>query len=252
MRKFLYAIVICCLTVSCQIADGDGYVVDSITICRYSEIKFAESVLLPLEVLELCLDFDEYLESTADEQKNDKGFYGKAEFLDEHTYSISGSYDGKLNMTVYTGGYSIREKDVEWEIRSVSLQTGAYNPQFISTNYVVFKNGCAVKRIDDDVWMLSVPDRFETVIAMQSYQENLYGWKVVVDGKEGSSVGVKSEIMTGEAGLMVHENWSVTDKTKTNVYDGQFFVNIYDGDEPMDYCSMTFRPGFTTIYRASR
>ena len=100
--------------------------------------------------------------------------------------------------------------------------------------------------------VVSVPDRFETTMQMQDCQENLYGWKVAVDGKEASSVGVKAEIKTGDAGLMVHEGWSIPDETKTNVYEGQFFVTIYDDGKPMDYCNMTFRPGSTTTYRASR
>ena len=252
MRKFLYVIVICCLTVSCQIADSDGSVVDSMTICRYSEIKFAESVLLPVEAVELCLDFDAYMNLSSDEQKTDKRFYGKVEHVGDHTYSISGSYDGNIKMTLSTSGYSIREKDVEWDIKSISLQADYFNSQFISANYVVFKNGASVRMVDDATWVVSVSDRFETTMQMQDCQENLYVWKVAVEGKEASSVGVKAEIKTGDAGLMVHEGWSIPDKTKNNVYEGQFFVNIYDGDEPMDYCNMTFRPGFITTYRASR
>ena len=222
------------------------------TICRYSEIKFAESVLLPVEAVELCLDFDAYMNFSSDDQKEDERFYGKVEHVDDHTYSISGSYDGNIKVTLNTGGCSIREKDVEWEIKSVSLQADYFNSQFISANYVVFKNGSSVRMVDDATWVVSVPDRFETTMQMQDCQENLYGWKVAVDGKETSSVGVKAEIKTGDAGLVVHEGWSIPDETKTNVYEGQFFVTIYDDGKPMDYCNMTFRPGSTTTYRASR
>lgn len=253
MRNSFYILAICAMAVSCEVLPSDGRVAKSDTVCSYSEVRFAESVILPVEVMELCLDLDRYLAMTDDEKSGNR-LNGSVKFLGDDTYEVSGKYDGDVRLTVSTGGLPLYERGNEWEIRKVSLNSTAYNSQFLSTYMLNISTGGKVWLEDTEKseWMVSFPELFDVQLTLQDRQGELYGWNVVLDREDTSSVGVTADIRSGDGGISVREVWTEEHVSKQNVYEGEFLVDIYDNGEPMDYCSMTFSPGFTTTYRASR
>lgn len=256
MRKYIYAFAACLAAVACEIYPSEGNVMDSGQLCQYADTKFMETVVMPAEIIELCMDFDRYMGLTEADKEEDYRFFGKVGDLGNETYSISGVYDGDISFSVCTGGRSIMEAGVEWELGSISMNSNSYSGQFLSYHSLALPDGVSVRKHDDEasVWIVSSPGMYENRFSLVGLSDGLYEWNVAADGREDSSTGAVAEIMTGEDGMTVRERWSegAEGKYKENIYNGQFLVNIYEGDELLDYCSLTFRPGFTTSYRTSR
>ena len=254
MKRMIYTLLTLLVAASCQVYDKEGSVVDSISLCRYADTKFVESVMLPTELLELCLDFDSYLLLSEEDRKQDYRFFGNVGYLDDHTYTVHGYYDGYVYMTVCTAGKSIRQEDAQWRILSATVSSTSYSGQFIAAYDVNLPAEVMVRMQDpaSSVWTMSFLDRPALEFTLNGVEEDLYDWNVTLHREEKSSGVIWAELKTGEGGMRIQERWRVAERGKENIYEGQFLVNIYNGDALLDYCSMTFRPGFTTSYRTSR
>ena len=138
--------------------------------------------------------------------------------------------------------------------KTATVSSTSYSGQFIAAYDVNLPAEVTVRMQDPaaSVWTMSFLDRPALEFTLNGVEEDLYDWNVTLHREEKSSGVIWAELKTGEGGMRIQERWRVAERGKENIYEGQFLVNIYNGDAPLDYCSMTFRPGFTTSYRTSR
>lgn len=250
MKRTIYTLALCALAASCEVAAPYGSVVDSNKLCEYSDAKFLEAVVGPSEILELCLDFDDYMSLTEDEQMDDYRFFGNVACLGEDLYSIRGEFTGDVSITVNTKGKSLHDVGVEWVLDSVSV--GAVNLLAGHVKYAdaSLPEGAVVRCESDSKWRISYKEELDCMMTLVAYEESLYEWRVDAAGTETASDGLTAQFDTTDDGVVIRERWSYGEegKHKENIFSGAFQTNVFKDGENVHRCRMTFRPGFITMY----
>lgn len=256
MKRLFTAFVICAGLASCQINDSSIRPVDSHQLFNYSSGLFGNYVAVPVELMELLLAFDSYMDKDLDDKEADVRFYGKIEEVSDNVYRFNDSAERKIQCTVDTQGKSIRDKDAVWII--AHLSSWGYNEEDALTSYYDYAlpeyTEIRMTDVEDSIWTIAYEGLFETVLKYKGQDAGRYIWEVAAAGKDKSS---KSDLMatftTGDTPLEVKERKMNEDKVYLgNAYKGSFNVDIYSGAELKDWCHMTFRPGFTTKYATNR
>lgn len=250
MKRTIYTLALCAIAASCEVAAPYGSVVDSNKLCEYADAKFLETVVAPAEILELCLDFDDYMSLTEAEQMKDYRFFGNVACLGEYLYSITGDFTGNVNITVNTRGKSLHETGAEWELKSVSV--GAVNSLagHVSHASVNFPDGTLIRNESESEWRILYQEELDCRMTLMSYDENLYEWRVDAAGAETASDGLSSQFDTTDDGVVIRERWAYGEegKSKENIFSGAFQTMVYKDGENIHRCRMTLRPGFITMY----
>lgn len=252
MKRLFIAFVICAGFASCQISDSSIRPIDGNQLFNYSSGLCGNYVTVPVELMELLLAFDAYMDKTLEDKEADVRFYGKIEEISDNVYRFNDSAERKIQCTVDTQGKSIRDKDAVWII--AHLSSWGHNEADVLTSYYDYAlpeyTEIRMTDVENSVWTIIYDGLFETVLKYKGRDDGRHMWEVVASGKDSSA---KSDLVatftTGDTPLEVKERKMNEDKVYLgNSYKGSFNVDIYSGAELKDWCHITFRPGFTTKY----
>ena len=253
-RLFISLVLALPVFVSCLIDDSDVDYIDSGDIRKYTMNKIAESVAIPVEVVELALALDDYMKLSPEEQAKDSLLAGNVKKDSDTEYVVRINSEAEYRFVychIKTDGRSIREKDAKWTIREFSMNGN----DFALSNYdyyYVMRDDAVLHAVAPDEGYWSVDRGEDTVLMILSTLENgFHTWDVVVAAAEETNVGVKSYY--GTSGKFTLQEVLLDSGEKTNAYTGKFFVEIYRNDETLvDYCYATFDGTSASNYKTSR
>ena len=256
MKRLFIAFVICAGFVSCQISDSSIRPVDGHQLFNYSSGLCGNYVTVPVELMEMLIGFDEYMNKSLADKEADARFYGKIDEMSDNVYRFNDNAERKIQCTVDTQGKSIHDKDAVWII--AHLSSWGYNEADVLTSYYDYSlpeyTEIRMTDVENSVWTISYEDLFETVLKYKGQDEGRNIWEVTATGKDVSSKSdLTAYFSTGDTPLEVKERKMNEDKVYLgNAYKGYFNVAIYSGKELKDWCHITFRPGFTTKYETNQ
>lgn len=255
MKKIFAFVILMPVLASCILEYSDVRLVDESVLKQYADMRRFETVDVPLELMEMAIEFDAYL-SLPDEQKQTSSiFFGNYSEVDEDVYTIS-VYDKRsyasISMELFTGGKSIWAEKAVWRINAFHFD-GRYLDGVPEKEDDVREDGMelAIVSPTDSIWTLKIGEKAAVKMKMHPMMDGLYTWTVNVQGKE---TGVVADDMTSEFGtvgsFLVRER--LEGEYSTNFYEGQFNVSIFKEGEPYDYCYVTYKYDQQPVYKTSR
>jgi hypothetical protein len=253
--KKIYAYMMTILALaSCQVTNPSSKVVEANDLMNYNHGEMGRCVTCPAELLDVLIGFEEYMHKSDEDKMYDQKYYGRITDYGSDTYGISAQVSG-LNCTVNTGGKSIWEEGAEWEFSIISYYGHYKDPMFYINHEVYFDKGGVLKMENpsDSVWTFHA-DGMESRIRMIKSDSTMV-WNVEGHIKETGENGLSSVSTTGANGMSVKKVWidlGTTYPRQEISYSGSFSTDFYKNDEKIDFCTITFRPGFTLSCTASR
>ena len=253
--KKIYAYMMTILALaSCQVTNPYSKVVDANDLMIYNHGELGRCVTCPAELLDVLIGFEEYLNKSDEDKMYDQKYYGRITDYGSDTYGISAQISG-LNCTVDTGGKSIWEEGAEWEFSVISYY-GHYNDSQLYINHDVYFDKGGVLKMEnpaDSVWTFHA-DNVESRVKM-IMTDSTRVWKVEGHCRVNGENGLSSVSATGAEGMSVRKVWvdlGTTYPRQEISYSGSFSTDLFKGDEKIDFCTMTFRPGFAASCTTSR
>ncbi len=238
---------------SCILDDSDVNYVDAHDLGMYAKRKLSERIALPVEALELALEFDEFLRLPAEEQLADTVFNGRFNEIEDCIYRIQFSSRVEFRNTycqIRTGGMSVRAPGAVWVFDIFEMHGNDFDYSNLDYSFSLPAGSeLVVMSPSDSTWVMTMGDDV-TKMKQHPKQGSLYRWTVETQGSEETSIDIVSEYRTG-LDFLVRER--VMDSgQKTNTYSGHFYTDIFRDGEPLDYCYISFQPGTETVYHTSR
>ena len=260
MKRIFILLSICVLASSCEVNSSGTHDITAHELYSYSSGLIGNFITLPVETTEMLLAFDDYLKMDEDEKEGNTRFYGQIEEVYDNVYAIRDQIGGYIHCTVDTGGKSLREDGAVWtfaELYSANLYESALSAtswyEYTLPAYTTLEATDVAKQ----VWTMSYEDRFETVMTYKGNDEGRNMWSVVTSGKvtENSDGNQLSAVFnTGDTPVEMKERKQNENEYYHlgNAYSGKFYVETYCGNDKLDFCNLTFRPGFVTKYETGR
>ena len=119
MKKLIIMLALVPFFASCLWDDSDVRPVDEAALQRYLSNKRYEIVDMPLELMEISLKLDAYLQLPEDQKINDPLFFGNVFMHSEGQYVANIYYaptNSYVDMVVETDGKSLWEEGAQWKI----------------------------------------------------------------------------------------------------------------------------------------
>ena len=249
-RIFAYTVLVLAL-VGCTVTNPSNPTVTSTELIFYSTSHFGHCVAMPAELMNVVLDFDEYLKKSEEDMIHDKNFYGVASYLGENSYRISHHKIG-LSCTLDTGGKSILDQDAVWEFSNISYY-GYYGDSSIGMSYDIYLNEVSsIKMLADSTWSFTGPNIESTLEMVKT--DSTRCWNVQGRSIENTE-DIYSVSTTGEEGMKIwciDQNIDEKYSSRSLSYSGTFATDIYKDDKVIDFCRFAFRPGFNSTITTSR
>lgn len=255
MKRIFIALTVVAGLVSCEVRESDISPVDSYELFNYTSGVCGNYVTVPVELLELLLDFDEYMSMTDVDKEGDPRFFGKVEVIDDNVYRFNDQWERAIQCTVDTQGRSLREKGAVWVL--ASLSAWKFDEDEALTLFYDYSlpayTEIRMTDVENSVWTIGYKDEFDTVLKYKGQEDGRDFWEVTAKGKcLSGNPKLTARFTTGDSPLEVRERKMSEYGYHGNTYKGKFELHTYNGDNVLDYCLVTFRPGFTTQYETSR
>ena len=254
------AAVVAASMISCEIADPYISPLGSEELKDYAGKLLSNSALLPVEMVDMAIDLDEYLVLPEEEKQKDKRFYGRLSVLGDNIYKVS--YSG-FSCIVDTGGRSVWENGAQWKftefvtwVYATGFGEGGWRTSITEDVTVTFTSDT----VGEALLMVRVQmPASEALMALKSREEGLNTWNMAVRGVDTGNDGLRAEYSSGEGtgDLKVTRRWAVdkenpVEKVMEKVCEGMFFVDIYNGSQKIDWVKLTLKPGYSSEYETSR
>ena len=246
MNKIFVYSAVAAIAVSCQIGSLET---PSCTteedIINYSSIRFDECVMLPIDLLEGVLYFDEFLKlSDAEkEQITDSDYIFSS--LGEDSYQIQFVKEN-MKAIVNTGGKALNENGSKWTFGKITGYRMAeiyYDLELQEGSTIEYEDG------PEKGWTFTSAKRICTKIREMEGDE-LNCRRVEASCNDSGINGMTSLSQTSPEGVIIRK-WMDSDIRRYSI-SGIFTTEIYDGQKKIDFCNCTFRPGFDTLYQTGR
>lgn len=249
--RFLAFAALFATLVSCEVGYGDIDPVDKDELIDYTEILFANNVMLPVEMVDFAMEFDAYLSMPEEKKQESVRFYGNIRKSGEDVFSFS---DSEVTCIVDTGGMSVWEDGARWKYLSFTSDTYAVGFGRKGWQAWIMDDVLMTFEKDDsgNALLLATVDMngSEVSLALETVDEGLCTWNLFAEGTDVGKSGLKAEFCTG--GIHVSERCMEDMYLKEKIFEGIFEVDIFKGTEKVDWCRMLMNPGYRTEYETSR
>ena len=240
-RIFIFTVSVLS-AIGCTLTSPTSPEVTAYNLQVYSSLELGKCVAMPTVLTSAMLDFDEYLKKSKEEMLMDEVFNGNVNYKGENKYEIT-LRKLYLTCTVDTGGKSIFENDAVWTVSGIYYSDVYTDGAFLVSPDVRVSGESTLTMVSDSTWFFE-SEGIETTIKLAA-EDPLGGWII-----EGRSVDIGtdhlwSQSTTGEGGIKVYSHNNLS-------YNGTFTTEIYKEDEQLDFCTFSFRPGFTSSVTTSR
>ena len=255
MKKIFTALILTAGLVSCEVQDSQIRTDNAGDLYNYTSGVCGNYVTAPVELLELFLAFDAYMALPDKDKEADPRFYGKVEQLDDNVYRFNDQWEWGIQCTVDTQGKSLHEDGAVWVLAyATAWQIGGDDflrglHDYSLPAYTEIR----MTDVENSIWTVSYKDEFETVLQYKGSQETRDLWAVTAKGHcFSSNPELTARFSTGKAPLEVREKNRSEYGYHGNTYKGNFELYTYKGNYLLDFCLVTFRPGFVTQYETNR
>ena len=249
-RIYTYTVIVLTL-VGCNITSPSNPTVTNSELTFHSTYHLGRCVAMPAELMNVVLDFDQYLKKSEEDMIQDKNFYGIASYLGENSYRISHHKIG-LSCTIDTGGRSILDKGTVWEFASIGYY-GYYGDSAIGMSYdISVYELSSLEMVTDSTWAFTSYGIESTLEMVKT--DSTRCWKIHGKSVENTE-GMYSLSVTGEEGMKIwciDQNIDEKYSSRSPSYSGTFATDIYKDDKVIDFCRFAFRPGFNSTITTSR
>lgn len=254
MKKLMIMLALVPFFASCLWDDSDVRPVDELALQKYLSNKRYEIVDMPLELMEISLELDAYLQLPEDQKMNDPLFFGNVFMHSEGQYVANIYYaptNSYVDMVVETGGKSLWEEGAQWKIAKFDYSPGYYPDMVNYGEYQVPDDAVTVTMsVADSTWAFSAGEHTAVLLKMHPKNGERHTWTVEAQGKESGSGGYTSEF--GTVGQLLVREHLDSQLNVANVFDGKFNVSIYRDGKPYDYCFATYQYDLGTTFQTSR
>jgi hypothetical protein len=256
--KRLYILMLALpLFAGCLADYSDVNVINAASLEKYAMQTMIQNVTLPVEALELAIDFDEYLKKTDEEKEKDVFFYGNISKEQENEYVIKIDFSKFSDeyRTIYcilnTKGCSLTDVGAEWEYKNFNMYGNDFSLSNLDYSFSLPQDSkLTVMAEEESTWAVTFDEHAACRMKMKSKNDSLYEWLIEAQGKETTTREISADF--GTSGNFTIKERSIKANVKENIYSGKFNVNIYKDGEPYDYCYLTFTPGEMMKSQTSR
>lgn len=253
MKKILLFTILCTALAGCQVYSSSNTEVNSYDLMSYASHKFGQYVAAPAEITEMLLEFDDYMKLPDAEKEKNTRFYGKIDVVYDNIYRFADNNEQYVYCTVDTKGKSLREEGTTW----IFAQARMTSPEEILNYYYgeyTLPEFTQLTKTGENTWTMEYEDVFETEMKYMGKDNGRDMWEIRTSGSLKSDIGAWATFSTGDQVLTMKEMMMASDSVyKGNAYGGVFRVDIYDKDDKsLDFCQISFMPGFSTKYTTSR
>lgn len=254
MKRIYAFLAMLPIVAACEVGMSQVNPVTSYTLEDYARRKMAEHVAMPTEALEFAIEFDAYLKLSDLEQEADYRFFANTKETAPGVYEVS--YQSakeyrNIYFTVDTQGTSITDEGSVWKMENFSYHG----------NEIIYKGSRASFRLPegteimmisaaDSTWAVKMGENSSARLKMHPMRGKLYEWTVESRGTEETDMDIVSEF--GTTGPMTLRERYIESGETSNVYLGNFNVDIYRDGEPLDYCHLNCVKGMQIIVKTSR
>lgn len=237
MKRISTFIILLLALAGCQISSPKGRVVTSKDLINYSSYHLGRCVSMPAELMRALIEFDENLHTTHNTHKIDPK-------------------DIAMSCTVDTGGKSLFDKGMTWTFSNIAYY-GYYTDATVGLSFDVTVDCISTLAYEGDNTWNFVSEGIDCTIRLEKDEASDY-W--VIEGRSTATGtnGTSSISVTEEGGIRVYitehlDEYDKEERTYTTIsYIGNFYTDIYKGDELIDYCSLSFKSGANSVAETSR
>lgn len=255
MKRIFIALAAAVALVSCEVQDSQIRKDNSGELYNYTAGVCGNYVALPTELLETLLAFDQYMALPDADKESDPRFFGKVEQIDDNVYSLNDQWEWYIQCIFDTQGKSLHEDGAVWVIAALEASQLGGDEFLRGLHDYTLPAYTEIRMTDveNSVWTVAYKDEFETVLKYKGGEDGRDLWEVSAEGTcFSSNPELTAQFTTGATPLEVREKKVSEYGYHGNTYKGKFEVQTYKGRMPLDYCRVTFRPGFTTQYETGR
>lgn len=255
MKKIYAFLAILPIVTACEVSMSQVSPVTSYTLENYARKKLVEHIAMPAEALEFAIEFDAYLKLSDLEQEADYRFFANTKEIEPGVYEVSYQsmlYSRNIYFTVDTQGTSITEEGSVWKMRSFSYYGSEliYHSNWESSFKLADDSEIMMLSSADSTWAVKMGQTGSAKLRMHPMRDKLYEWTVESRGSEETDIDIMSEFGT-TGPFTLRERYLESGET-SNVYSGNFNVDIYRNGEPLDYCHLNCAKGMQINVKTSR
>ncbi len=250
MKKYIILIITAFIALtSCKVSGTYNVGIQPYELYKLSKKTMVSYVAIPVETVELILEFDKYLQLSQEDKEKDLRFYGVVNQIYDDVFELNDGEEYKISCIVKTNGVSLQDYEAEWIVRS--LEVSGYDFTLEESVSVRYSEDFVIINTADSEWSM-FGDYFTTKMTYEGEDSGRDMWKVHTQGTEKADNGLVTKFITPNE-LTVKELVRREDSTyRGNAYGGAFNVEVCKRERRLDYCYITFIPGFTTKYETSR
>ena len=254
MKKIYAFLALLPIVAACEVSPSHVSPVSEYKLENYAKDKLIEYVAMPVEALEFAIEFDAYLQLSELEQETDYRFFGNTKEVAPGVYDVTyeSSKETKIiRFVVDTKGESIIEEGSVWKMETFTYYGNQLLPSFKEWNFALVEDSeLMMMSAADSTWAVKMGDNCSAMLKMHPKRDRLYEWTVESRGTETTDMNIMSEFGT-TGPLTLRERYLESGET-SNVYLGNFNVDIYRDGEPLDYCHLNCVKGMQIIVKTSR
>ena len=254
MKRIYAFLALLPIVTACEIGVSQVSPITSHTLENYAKKKMVEYVALPVEALEFAIEFDGYLKLSDLEQEADYRFFANTKEVEPGVYDVSyESYNESkiVHFVVDTKGTSITEEGTVWKMRQFSYYGRQLLDSYNDWHFELADDSeLMMMSAEDSTWAVTMGKDCSAILRMHPKRDDLYEWTVESRGIEESNIDIMSEF--GTTGPFTVRERPLESNEKSNVYLGNFNVDIYRRGEPIDYCHLTVSKGMQFTAKTSR
>lgn len=254
MKKIYAFLAVLPIVMACEVSMSQVSPVTSHTLETYAKKKLVEYVAMPAEALEFAIEFDAYLKMSDLEQEADYRFFANTKEIEPGVYEVSyqSTKDHRnIDFTVDTQGASITEEGAVWKMRSFSCHGSELIYHSSGSSFRLAEDSeLMMISAADSTWAVKMGQTGSAKLRMHPMRDKLYEWTVESRGSEETDMDIMSEF--GTTGPFTLRERYLENGETSNVYLGNFNVDIYRNGEPLDYCRLHFAKGMQITVKTSR
>ena len=253
MKKIFMALILIAGLVSCEVQSSRIRKDNSSDLYIYTTGVCGNYVAVPVELLEMLLAFDEYMASS--DMAADPRFYGQVEKLHDNVYRFNDQWEWAIQCTVDTQGKSLHEEGATWLLAYLNAWQLGGDELFRGLYDYSLPAYTEIRMTDkaNSIWTIAYKDEFETVLKYKGSEDGRDQWSVTANGYCFSdNPELSARFTTGKEPLEVSEKKRTDHGYHGNTYKGTFDLKTYRKNVLLDYCNVTFHPGFATQYETGK
>lgn len=212
--------------VSCELYSGEESRLTPENLSYCADDLYSEYVRTPVDMFSIAGEIDDYLLLPEDERKLSP-WYNIVREMEDDIYLVAGFG------LVSTGGASLDTEGVEWQMSGTSHDWYSMNPYKMR-----------IKCTGNGVWDISFSAQDESAESSLTVKDFIFtsgGYSCTVLGEGRSTDQQYSASFSIGGDSFISDSFVIiTDQSLPDSMYGEFIMDVFKGDEKLDWCRITF------------